>query len=268
MVACETCGLPLTESAHRCSHHAPQSSASAPGHLSRVAIAGVSGPTRYGSAATQLIDAPDLSPPHQFSSSPGPEFERATSAAGEHDPDPFDEAGDLDDSAPGADRERYPASPASPSGAEWDPDATTRFMPAYSSRNDLKNTAALVALAVFLVAAVSSLAWLIGQSVTADQPLVRASVGATPTASPISTVVPKNATVCTPEVARSTNTSCTLARRVLSAVRTLGTDLPDSFRVTVVNPQTAKNATLVCTIKSWIQCVGSGDVTVYVMRQV
>jgi hypothetical protein len=155
-----------------------------------------------------------------------------------------------------------------PSGEDYDPDATTRFMPAYASRTNAKNTAALVALAVALIAAVSSLAWLIGASVTAARPTARPSVAASPTSTPISTAVPKNATVCTPEVARSTNTSCTLARRVFSAVRTLGTDLPNTFRVTVTDPQTAKNATFVCSIKSWIQCVGSSDVTVYVQRQV
>lgn len=276
MVACETCGRPLAEGAGPCSHGAQPSAASAPGHLSRVAIAGHPGATQYGSAAaTQLVDTPDVSVPHQFASDPRPWFEPPATAEGG-----ADEADDLDysdDDLDDADAARFaaddgsgasPASPATASSPEWDPDATTRFMPVYANHNDAKNTLALVSLAITLVLAVSSLAWLIGQSVSAGRPLARPSVAATPTATPISTVVPKNATVCTPEVARSTNTSCTLARRVLSAVRVLGTDLPDTFRVTAVNPQTAKNATFVCSVKSWIQCVGPGDVTVYVLRQV
>ncbi len=54
-------------------------------------------------------------------------------------------------------------------------------------------------------------------------------------------------------MARSTNTTCAVATRVLAAVRTLGTDLPDTFRVTIVDPQSHKNATYVCAIKSWIE---------------
>ncbi len=265
---CEACGLSLSESVDRCPQCAqPVTAAVAPGHLSRVAIAGHPGATHYGTlTAIRGTGAPDFTPPNQFSSaSPGAPVRPPT--ARQHQPaqDP-DESDDLDDGYFAADRVP-PRSPATPSSSDWDPDATTRFMPAYASRNDIKNTAALVALAVALVAAVSSLAWLIGQSVSAGRPLARPSVSA-PSATPISTAIPKNATVCTPEVARSTNTSCTLARRVLSSVRTLGTDLPDTFRVTVTDPQTAKNATFVCSIKSWIQCVGGGDVTVYVMRQV
>ena len=278
MVACETCGRPLAESAGSCSHGAQPSAASAPGHLSRVAIAGSPGATQYGSsAATQVVDTSTVSVPHQFSSGPRPSFEPPRAVRAESGTDEADDVDYSDDDPDHAHAAQFaaadgsgfsPASPATASTPDWDPDATTRFMPAYGSHNDVKNTVALVALAITLVLAVSSLAWLIGQSVSAGRPLARPSVAASPTATPISTVVPKNATVCTPEVARSTNTSCTLARRVLSAVRVLGTDLPDTFRVTAVNPQTAKNATFVCSIKSWIQCVGPGDVTVYVLRQV
>lgn len=270
MVACEGCGFPLRESVESCPRCArPLDVAVAPGHLSRVAIAGNPGASQYGTlVATRRVSA-DFIPPSRFSSTPlGGSDDRQARLAAEHpdDTDEFDAADQADhDSEADPDASRSFVTSSSP---EWDPDATTRFMPAYSSRNDVKNTAALVALAVFLVAAVSSLAWLIGESVISARPLGRPSAGASPSATPISTAVPKNATVCTPEVARSTNTSCTLARRVLSGVRTLGTDLPDTFRVTVVDPQSAKNATFVCSIKSWIQCVSSGDVTVYVMRQV
>jgi hypothetical protein len=69
--------------------------------------------------------------------------------------------------------------------------------------------------------------------------------------------------MCSPEVVRSDNTNCTLARRVLAAVRTLGTDLPPTFRVTVTDPQTNKNVTLVCSVKGWIEC-RTGEVTIYV----
>ena len=111
-----------------------------------------------------------------------------------------------------------PVSPASP---EWDPDETMRLLPAYSSRGKTKNTVALVALAVALVAAVTSLAWLIGQSVGGGRPVSRPPArSASPTA--LTTTVPRTATVCTHEVARSSNTNCTVATRVLSAVRTLG----------------------------------------------
>lgn len=87
-------------------------------------------------------------------------------------------------------------------------------------------------------------------------------------ADPLSTVVPRNATVCTPELARSSDTNCTVAQRVFSAVRTLGTDLPDSFRVTITDPGTDKNATFVCSIEAWIQCVGDDQAVVYVRRLV
>ncbi|MEZ5090560.1 MAG: hypothetical protein R2719_13130 [Micropruina sp.] len=153
---------------------------------------------------------------------------------------------------------------------DWDPDETVRFRPAQGSRQNAKNTAALIALAVALVAAVASLAWLIGQAVggagatpTSPRPVSSAS---TPAA--LSTVVPRNATVCTHESARSSNTSCTVATRVLREVRTLGTDLPDTFRVTIVDPQTRKNATYVCQIKSWIECGGPRDDRVWVRRLV
>ncbi|HVK44655.1 MAG TPA: hypothetical protein VM429_07105 [Micropruina sp.] len=250
MPYCEACGRTLSESDGRCSACGrPVPVTFAAGHLSRVAIAGNPGPIQYASTTPRTVL--DFTPPPAFSSAqtsePHPDVPDGAEA---------DDADDADD----ADQD--------PSGEDYDPDATTRFMPAYASRTNAKNTAALVALAVALIAAVSSLAWLIGASVTAARPTARPSVAASPTSTPISTAVPKNATVCTPEVARSTNTSCTLARRVFSAVRTLGTDLPNTFRVTVTDPQTAKNATFVCSIKSWIQCVGSSDVTVYVQRQV
>jgi len=155
-----------------------------------------------------------------------------------------------------------PVSPASP---EWDPDETMRLLPAYRSRGNTKNTVALVALAVALVAAVTSLAWLIGQSVGGGRPVSRPPArSASPTA--LTTAVPRTATVCTHEVARSSNTNCVVATRVLAAVRTLGTDVPDTFRVTIANPQTRKNATFICAMKGWIECTGSSDVRIYVRR--
>ena len=54
---------------------------------------------------------------------------------------------------------------------------------------------------------------------------------------------------------------------MLAAVRPIGNDLPDSFRVIVVDPQTRKNSTYLCTIKGWIECVGQRDATVYVRRE-
>lgn len=151
-------------------------------------------------------------------------------------------------------------------GPDFDPDETSHFLPSYAVRRSIKNNIALVALAITLVAAVSSLAWLIGQTVggrSGGGP--QASVTATPTV--LSTSPPRGSVVCTTEVARSDNTTCTAATRVLSAVRRLGTDLPKTFRVTIEHPQTKKNATFVCTIKSWIHCTGKGDTTIYVMRQ-
>jgi len=159
------------------------------------------------------------------------------------------------------------AVPVTPASPEWDPDETMRLLPAYSSGRNTKNTIALVALAVSLVAAVSSLAWLIGQSVGGGRPVSRPPArSASPTA--LSTSVPRNATVCTHEMARSSNTNCTVGTRVLTAVRTLGTDVPDTFRVTIAHPQTRKNATFVCAMKGWIECTGSSDVIIYVRRLV
>ncbi|MFT4216934.1 MAG: hypothetical protein QM619_07075 [Micropruina sp.] len=161
-----------------------------------------------------------------------------------------------------------PSPPSSPSGDDdWDPDETSRFLPAYGWRRGLRNRVALVSLTVALIAAVASLAWLIGQAVGGG-PAVPVPVSSTPSVTPRSTTPPRSAVVCTPEVARSTNTSCAVATRVLAAVRTIGTDLPDRFRVTIVDPQSSKNATYVCTIKSWIECTGSRDARVYVQRQV
>lgn len=235
MVVCAVCGASLSEDATTCPQCGRSAVGAAPGHLSRMAIAGRAGATEYAAHGPTFVPA--------VPTSPRPAVNGAGWSAG--------------------------SSARSQTTPDYDPDATTKFTVAYPSRKDVKNTVALVGLALALVAAVSSLAWLIGQSMTAGRTTDARSAGsASPSATPISTVVPKNATVCTPEVARSTNTTCTLANRVLSAVRTLGTDLPSSFRVTVVNPQTTKNATYVCSIKSWIECVGSGDVTIYVMRQV
>lgn len=166
---------------------------------------------------------------------------------------------------------RFAGAPAEPSGSspesdDWDPDETTRFRPAYESSRNRRNTLALVSLSIALVAAVVSLAWLIGQTVGA-RPVTPVAPSGSATATPMSSTPPRSAVVCTAEVARSTNTSCAVATRVLSAVRTLGTDLPNRFRVTVVDPGSRKNTTYVCTIKSWIECTGSGDARVYVRRQ-
>ncbi|MFT3860390.1 hypothetical protein [Micropruina sp.] len=157
-------------------------------------------------------------------------------------------------------------SPSSPSSPDWDPDATARFTLNWPSHNKLKNTAALVMLTVALVAAVVSLAWLIGQTVATGRPASDSTPTTSASSTPLSTALPRNTTVCTPEVARSATTNCTLARRVLSAVRTLGTDLPATFRVTVTDPQTKKNTTLVCTVKGLIECSGGDEVTVYLRR--
>ncbi len=166
-----------------------------------------------------------------------------------------------------------PGETAAPTGgatesedSDWDPDETSRFLPAYGSARRLRNRLALVSLTIALVAAVASLAWLIGQTVGA-RPVVTASAAPSPSATPPSSTPPRGSIVCTHEVARSTNTSCAVATRVLAAVRTLGTDLPDTFRVTIVDPQSRKNATYVCAIRSWIECTGSRDARIYVRRQ-
>jgi hypothetical protein len=156
-----------------------------------------------------------------------------------------------------------PDEPSSPSSPDWDPDATTRFTPIYASHSRAKNNAALVMLALALTASVGSLAWLIGQTVAVGRSVPQATAAASPTATKQNTAVPRNSTMCSPEVVRSDNTNCTLARRVLAAVRTLGTDLPPTFRVTVTDPQTNKNVTLVCSVKGWIEC-RTGEVTIYV----
>lgn len=177
-----------------------------------------------------------------------------------------DDAADPDDTADPDASAADPTEPSARDDPDFDPDETSHFLPSYGVRRSIKNNIALVALAITLVAAVSSLAWLIGQTVggrSGGGP--QASVTPTPTV--LSTSPPRGSVVCTTEVARSDNTTCTVATRVLSAVRRLGTDLPKTFRVTIEHPQTKKNATFVCTIKSWIQCTGKGDVTVFVMRQ-
>ena len=161
-----------------------------------------------------------------------------------------------------------PAGPSesSPDSEDWDPDETTRFRPVYDSSRNRRNTLALAGLSVALIAAVVSLAWLIGQTVAIGPSAPRATAASSPTASKLSTALPRNTTVCSPEVVRSDTTNCTLARRVLAAVRTLGTDVPPTFRVTVTDPQTNKNVTLVCSVKGWIECK-TGDVTVFVRPQ-
>ncbi len=160
-----------------------------------------------------------------------------------------------------------PAADQPDDGSDWDPDETSRFLPAYGLRRSTRNTVALAGLAVALVAAVASLAWLVGQTMGIRVPIATSAPTRSTPAAPSSTP-PRNATVCTHEVARSTNTTCAVATRVLAAVRTLGTDLPDTFRVTIVDPQTRKNATYICAIKSWIECTGDRDARIFVRRQV
>lgn len=151
--------------------------------------------------------------------------------------------------------------------AGWDAEETTRFQPVEGPRRSRRNKIALIGIVAATIAAVVSLAWLIGQTVGA-RPVTAVVTSPSPTAMPPSSTPPRNSVICTHEVARSNNTSCVLATRVLSAVRTLGTDLPDTFRVTIVDPQSRKNATFVCAIKSWIECTGDHDVRVFVLRQI
>lgn len=179
------------------------------------------------------------------------------------DTTPLRFSGDPAKSGPGP----APDGDDSDDGSDWDPDETSRFLPTYGSGRTWRNTLALVGIGIALVAAVSALAWLIGQTVGAP-PVVSTAAPATPRATPPSSTPPRNATICTQEVARSTNTTCAVATRVLSAVRALGTDVPDSFRVTIVDPQSNKNATYVCAVKGWIECTGSRDARVYVKRLV
>lgn len=240
MRECEACGRQLSGQLERCSECGhPVAVAASAGHLSRSAIAGDAGATRYVPA-----------------SAPG--FALIDSSA------PVPAAAPIANGVK-AQRTDTPASPASP---DFDPDATMRFTPIYRSHSDAKNTAALVGLAVALIAAVASLAWLIGQSVLTGRPAPRESVTASARPTALSTAIPRGATVCTPELARSQATNCTVARRVFSQVRILGTDLPDSFRVTITDPLNAKkNVTFVCTIHTWIECAGPEQATIYVRRQ-
>lgn len=207
-----------------------------------------------GCGTAVAADTDPLAPPARFGSShPEPDTWSAPPVDGQpHDggtaPNPAEEPPEQD-------------------GPDFDPDETSRFLPSHGSRRSLKNNVALVGLAIALVAAVSSLAWLIGQAVgggvgSGPQP----TATATPTA--LSTRPPRGSVVCTTEVTRSDNTTCAVATKVLSAVRRLGTDLPPSFRVTIEHPETKKNVTYVCRIKSWITCTAKDDAVVYVMRQV
>lgn len=184
----------------------------------------------------------------------------ASSGNGAHPPElPLVGFADGPDDAPGE------SSPDT-EDADWDPDETTRLRPAYEyARHNRRNSLAVVSLSVALVAAVVSLAWLIGQSLGARPPAQGTTSAPTPT-TPLSSTPPRSAVICTSEVARSTNTSCAVATRVLAAVRTLGTDLPDKFRVTIVDPASQRNVTHVCAIKSWIECTGPGDTRVHVLR--
>ena len=241
------------------------------GHLSRTALAGRSGASNYatiGAASTAASGtafdaAPFGTAPFDTAHVDTAPFDTAHVDSGSFTPD---EAQASESAPPTA---TPPASsgqdPSSPSSPEWDPDATTRFTPIYASHSRGKNTAALVGLAVCVVAAVVSLAGLIAQTVATGPALPRQSATASASPTALSTVVPRNATVCTPELARNNKTNCTLAQRVFTAVRTLGTDLPDTFRVTITDPQTSKNVTYVCSIKSWIEC-DNGDATIYVRR--
>ncbi len=229
MRQCEACGQPFAEPAThctRCGH--PLAVAAGAGHLRRVSIAGNPGPVSYefGGRARPAAPVAPVTPASAVS----------------------------------------PDEPSSPGSPDYDPDATTRFAPIYASHSKAKNNAALVMLAVALIASVASLAWLIGQTVAIGPSAPRATAASSPTASKLSTALPRNTTVCSPEVVRSDTTNCTLARRVLAAVRTLGTDVPPTFRVTVTDPQTNKNVTLVCSVKGWIECK-TGDVTVFVRPQ-
>lgn len=239
MRECEACGQQLSGQLDRCSHCGhPVADAAAHGHLSRSAIAGRAGATLYAQSATATSVAID------------PVVPAAATA-------PIANGTKLD-------RAEGPSSPTSP---DFDPDATMRFTPIYRSHSDLRNTAALVGLAIALIAAVLSLAWLIGQSVITGPATPRdpASASAKPTA--LSTAVPRGATICTPELARNQVTNCTVARRVFAEVRRLGTDVPDSFRVTITDPlNPKKNLTFVCTMHAWIECVGPDQNTIYVRR--
>ncbi|MFT4294432.1 MAG: hypothetical protein QM582_03360 [Micropruina sp.] len=188
------------------------------------------------------VPAPPNTPPIRFEGEPAPAAE----------PAPAVEAG--------------PALVPGDHGDDWDPDETSRFLPAYGSGRSTRNTVALIALGVALVAAISSLAWLIGQTL-GTRPTVASPGTVSPSSTVLSSTPPRGATVCTPELARSATTTCAVATRVLSAVRTLGTDLPDSFRVTIADPQSRKNVTYLCAIKSWIECNGPAEAKIYVRRQ-
>lgn len=218
-----------------CGERLPADAVRCPGCGAAVAPApeaSVGVPTRFGSDQAQ----PDTWPTQ-------PEFDPP-----EHEP--------MQPSAPEAE----------PDSPDFDPDETSHFQVGYASRRTIKNNVALVAIAVALVAAVSSLAWLIGQTVgSRSNGGTQPTVSASPTV--LSTTPPRGSVVCTTEVTRSDNTTCVVATRVLSAVRRLGTDLPSTFRVTIESPQTNKNVTFVCRIKSWIVCSAKDDIVVNVMRQ-
>lgn len=222
------------------------------GHLSRTALAGRPGFSSFATMGTAAPAAASIAAAGAAPFVPGP-----TGA----------DAVELAEPAPPT--ATLPASngpdPSSPSSPDWDPDATTRFSPIYVSHSRGKNIAALVGLAVCVVAAVVSLGGLIAQTVGTGPALPRPPATASASPTPLSTVVPRNATVCTPELARNSRTNCSVAQRVYAAVRILGTDLPGTFRVTITDPQTSKNGTFVCSIKSWIECK-RGDATIYVRR--
>ncbi len=229
MLVCEACGLRLFEHALHCPHC---------GH----AVPGVDDESDDQPASADT-------PPVRFSGR-GSGADVAPADVAPEDVAPAEAAADEPDDGP-----------------DWDPDETSRFLPAYGLRRSTRNAVALAGLAVALVAAVASLAWLVGQTMGIRAPIATAAPTRSTPAAPSSTP-PRNATVCTHEVARSTNTTCAVATRVLAAVRTLGTDLPDTFRVTIVDPQTRKNATYICAIKSWIECTGDRDARIFVRRQV
>lgn len=258
MLVCEACGQRLVEPAQSCSRCGrPVPERVSAGHLSRTALAGRPGASSYPAVG----DAAPAAASARFS-------DAAPFDAAHVDPGSFTPA-EAHASEPAPPIATLPASsgpdPSSPSSPEWDPDATTKFTPIYASHSRGKNIAALVGLAICVVAAVVSLAGLIAQTVGTGPALARPSATASASPTVLSTVVPRNATVCTPELARNNKTNCTVAQRVFAAVRTLGTDLPDKFRVTITDPQTSKNATFVCSIKSWIEC-DKGDATIYVRR--